>query len=90
METKLGSSLRQEVAKLEKEGERRLLDIFGKCTAMIDAEMRGQLLTAGAHIESMNKEIFTGRISSDSVLTVAGLDFVVQLQLSHESNPLPK
>jgi hypothetical protein len=52
--------------------------------------MRQALLDAGADVHTMQGDIFTANVSSESVFKVAALDFVTQIQLSKESKLFSK
>lgn len=82
METKFDGSLRQKVSSIGKDDPSQMLRVIGKCTATIDALMRQDLINAGADVLSMKGDVFTVNVSSEDVFTVAGLDFVTQLELS--------
>ncbi len=85
METKFDASLRQRVASLE-EGDTETLDILGKCSDTIDGMMQQAIIEAGADVETMNGDVFTAKVSSDDVYSVAALEFVTRIQLF----PMPK
>jgi hypothetical protein len=90
MDTKFDAALRHKMGSISENGESTMLAVIGKCTVIIEANMRAALLAAGADVQTMHGEIFTARVSSDDVYKVAALEFVVQLQLSKESNLSPK
>ena len=90
METKFDAPLRQKMTALaEKESPEDIL-VLGKCAVKIDGVMRQSLVDAGADVRTMQGEIFTARVSSDDIYSVAALEFVSQLQLSQTSKPLSK
>jgi hypothetical protein len=90
MESKLDPSLRQKLFELHMNENAEPLSIFGKCTQAIDANMHGRLRDAGATVEAVAGDIFTARVSRETLAKLSQLDFILQLQLSHTSNPLPK
>jgi hypothetical protein len=89
MESKLDPSLRQKLSELQMRKSTDTLSIFGKCTQAIDAGMRGSLRDAGATVDTVTGDVFTARVSPETIAKVSQLDFILQLQLSHTSNPLP-
>ena len=90
VESKLDPSLRQKLSELHVKENTEPLSIFGKCTQAIDATMRGRLRDAGATVEAVTGDIFTARVSPETLAQLSQLDFILQLQLSHTSNPLPR
>jgi hypothetical protein len=90
VESKLDPSLRQKLSELHMEENTEPLSIFGKCTQAIDANMRERLRDTGATVEAVTGDIFTARVSRETLAKVSQLDFILQLQLSHTSHPLPK
>lgn len=88
MEQKFDAPLRQKVTGLEREQRREILSVFGKCTSMIDESMRREISVVVNEVQSVTEDIFTVRISSEKIFDLAKLEFVMQLQLSHESKPL--
>ena len=90
MNGKLDAPLRQRLTELQGAETPQVIDILGKCSAPIDGQMRKTLVGAGADVVTLTDDIFTARVSSSSILDVAALEFVTQLQLSQISNPLLK
>jgi hypothetical protein len=90
METKLDAPLRQKMTALKDVENAEIIAVFGRCTGAIDQTMRQSLLEAGANVHTMVNDIFTASVSSSDVIEVASLDFVIQLQLSQTSKPLPR
>jgi len=87
METKFDAGLRQRVTVLSTEGRVEDLTLIGRCTEPINGAIRQQLIDAGADVLSMNGPLFTARIPSDEVFSLAGLECVSQVQLSQAVNP---
>lgn len=90
METKFDASLRQKISSIGENDPPQILAVMGKCSTTIDALMRQDLIEAGADVRTMQGDIFTANVSSEDVLKVAALDFVVQVQLSKESQLFSK
>lgn len=89
METKFDAPLRQALSAIE-EGDSETLSIIGRCAEAIDGPMRLALTEAGADVETTNGDIFTAKVSSDNVFSLAALDFVTQVHLSQTSKLLKK
>ena len=87
MDTKLDAPLRQKLAALMNSEQSEGLMVIGRCAEMIDGPMRAELIDAGAEILSMDGDLFTARVSSDDVLSVASLEFVTQVELSQTLQP---
>lgn len=90
MESKLDPSLRQKLSELHVKESTDTLFIFGKCTQAIDAKMRVSLRDAGAAVDAVTGDVFTARVSRETIAQLSQLDFILQLQLSHTATPLPK
>lgn len=89
METKFDAPLRQALSSIE-EGDTETLSIIGRCAETIDGPMRQALTDAGADVETMNGDIFTAKVSSDDVFSLAALNFITQVHLSQTSKMLRK
>jgi hypothetical protein len=87
MDTKFDAPLRQKLASLQETGQTEELSIMGRCSAQIDGAMRQALVNAGGDVVTMTGDIFTARVSSDDVFSIAALEFVTQVQLSQLSSP---
>jgi len=88
MEQKFDAPLRQKITALEREHRSEVLAVFGKCTSAIDESMRRHLASVVEELQSVTGDIFTARVSSEKIFTLAKLEFVTQVQLSQESKPL--
>ena len=86
LDSKLDSPLKQMLSSVPEGAPSRMLVLVGKCSAIIDGAMRQDLVDAGAEVSTMNGDTFTAKVSSENVLNVAGLEFVVQLGLPRESD----
>jgi hypothetical protein len=87
MDTKFDALLRQKVMALSTEGRSEDLNVIGRCNELISGTMRQGLMDAGAEVLEMNSAVFTARVSSDDVFSLAALEFVTQLRLVQSSNP---
>ena len=87
MDTKFDAPLRQKFLWLSTEGRIEDLSIIGRCNAAINGDMRQGLVNAGAEVLGMTGEIFTARISSEDLFSLAALEYVTQVQLSQSANP---
>jgi hypothetical protein len=88
MDTKFDAGLRQKVMQLSADERTEMLDIIGQCCEAVDGSLRQQLLDAGAEVMTMTGEMFTARISSDDLFSLAALECVTQVQLAGQRNPL--
>lgn len=89
MEKKFDAPLRQKIEALEKENRSEILAVFGKCSKIIDESMSQELSSGVEELQSITEDIFTARVSSEKIFKLAKFEFVIQLQLSQESKPLP-
>lgn len=87
MDTKFDAPLRQKMASLTTAEQSEALLVMGSCAEMINGAMRQELIDAGAEVLSMNGDLFTARVSSDDLFSLAALEFVTHLQLSQTIKP---
>jgi len=87
METKFDAALRQKVSSIGENEAPQMLAVVGKCDTIVDANMRQDLMDAGADVVLLEGNNFTANVSSQDVFKMAALDFVNQVQLSRESKP---
>jgi hypothetical protein len=87
METKFDAPLRLKLASLQDAGQTEELTVMGRCISAIDGAMRQELVDAGAEVLTMTDDLFTARISSEDVFSLASVECVTQVQLSQESLP---
>jgi hypothetical protein len=85
---KFDAPLLQKMKELEKTGNKEEIKIFGKCQESINDQMRKSIEQTGTRVESVMGNIFTAAANTVSLKQLAGLDFVIQLQLSTTSKPL--
>lgn len=64
------------------------LSILGKCNGPVDSARHAALTKAGADVRSVTGDIFAARVPAQRIGAVAVKDFVTQLELSGESQPL--
>jgi len=83
-DTKFDMGLRKKMEEVANAEQPVDLLVQGKCSAEINGLMREGLIDAGANVQMMKGDVFKARVSSDSVFDVAGLEFVVQLELLKE------
>lgn len=84
---KLDAPLRQKAEQLYQTKQRETLSVFGKCRTAIDNAMKNKIVKTGATLTSANNDIFSARVPSERLMTLARLEFVTQLQLSQTSQP---
>lgn len=82
---KLTPELKSKIEKISDSAEPELIPIIGKLSGEITDEQRTSLNGTGANVESVVKNIFTASATADQIKKIAGLDFVIQIQLAKKN-----
>lgn len=79
---KMESSLLQRIIYLEKENSDVVVQFAGKSDKIINDEMKKQLESTGATVESVIQDIFTASGKAESIKKTSLLEFVVYLEIA--------
>jgi predicted PurR-regulated permease PerM len=79
---KMESSLHQRIIYIEKENPDAIVQFAGKSDKIINDEMKKQLESTGATVESIIQDIFTASGKAESIKKTSLLEFIVYLEIA--------
>jgi hypothetical protein len=84
---KLDPALRQQVTEHQKNKSNELINFVGKTKSTIDSTMAESVKSLGIEINSISKEIFTGKGSYEAILKLLNKDYIKSLEANKPLAP---
>ena len=84
---KLDAALQQKVSESKENKSDVKIEFIGSCNAEIDDQVKRDIESTGVEVNSVSKDIFTGKGNYSSILELAGKDFIKYLRAPHGLKP---
>ena len=84
---KLDPALQQKVSVSRENKSDIMIEFIGTCNKEIDDQVKRDIESTGIEVNSVSKDIFTGKGNYSSILELSGKDFIKYLRAPRELMP---
>ena len=81
---KLDAALKQKISEYKNNGIKEEIRFIGICNKEINEQTRQDIKSTGVIVNSVSKDIFTGRGNYNSILKLSGKDYLTSLRAPRE------